>query len=113
MPVFFSQNGLEVGFQHVLIDDMNIFIMFQCMVEDALQALIQLEGRHIRAGLCERLRQSADTGSDLHDGRPLAELCSLCDGSNDIGADEKVLPQAVLRVDTEAVHHILDDFTIC
>ena len=92
MPVLFSQNGLEVGFQHVLIDDMNIFIMFQCMVEDALQALIQLEGCHIRAGLRKCLRQSADTGSDLHDGRTIAKFSSLCDGSNDIGSDEKVLP---------------------
>ncbi len=95
---FLPHDGNGVDLKHVTADDLSIGKLGCHIFEDGHQFLVDLNGHHLAGFLCQGTGQAAQPGADLQNMIWAFNPCHLYDPLQYIGIDQKILTQALVRV---------------
>ena len=104
--IFFLNDGVDICFQDILIQDGDIVVICQCLLQNGNEGVVDFNCYHLSCVFCQHLRQGADTGADLQHAVILCYAGAGSDVVQNVGVDQKILTKVFLE--GEAV--CFDDF---
>ena len=102
----------DVDAQDVAVDDAHVVIVFQGLVEDGQQMVVQFDSRDGCARFGQGLGQGADARPDFQDRIALPDFGSVGNVVDDGVTDEEILAQLLIHAQAKAFDDVADDVGI-
>ena len=95
--VFFLNDGVNICFQDILIQDSDVVIVCQCLLQDRDEGIVDFDSNHLSCVFCQHLCQGANTGADFQHTVVLCDAGTGSDVIQNIGIDQEVLTKVFLK----------------
>ena len=104
--------GFNVRTHNIAVDDTDVVVMFQSLIEDRQQMVIQFDSGYGCPCFGQCLGQRSNARPDFKDRIAFTDICSIGDVIDDTVANEEVLPQLLIHAQAKAVDDVADDVGI-
>ena len=102
----------DIDAQDIAVNDAHVIIVFQRLVEDGQQMIVQFDSRHSRSRFSQGLGQRADTRPDFQDRVAFTDAGCVGNIVDDGVADEEILAQLLIHAQAKAFDDVADDVGI-
>ena len=94
--VFFADDGINIRFQNILIQNLDIVIVLQGLLQNGNQRIVDFHRNHLSCIFCQNLRQRADAGADFQHTVLFSYACAGSNVVQNIGINQKILTKIFL-----------------